>query len=145
MVLFVEWFEWLGVLDLCSVSLQDDTPVSWLLGGEWNKYVFEKYTLIHGTAARMVTSGHPPESKTKVLTYGHSPGPLKQGPLRRVSYWCNGCSLSGISHGRGGVVLGVGGAGSTRTHVRRLSKQIYCCCPSIPITGEGMSYHIGSQ
>ena len=27
MVLFDEWFEWLGVLGLCSVPLQDDTPV----------------------------------------------------------------------------------------------------------------------
>ena len=27
MVLFDEWFEWLGVLGLCSVPLKDDTPV----------------------------------------------------------------------------------------------------------------------
>ena len=29
-------------------------------------------------AARVLTSGHPPETITRVLTYGHSPGPLKQ-------------------------------------------------------------------
>ena len=27
MVLFDEWFEWLGVLGLCSVPVHDDTPV----------------------------------------------------------------------------------------------------------------------
>ena len=32
----------------------------------------------HGTAARVLTSGHPPETTIRVLTYGHSPGPLKQ-------------------------------------------------------------------
>ena len=26
---------------------------------------------LHGTAARVLTSGHPPETITKVLTYGH--------------------------------------------------------------------------
>ena len=25
----------------------------------------------------VLTSGHPPETRTRVLTYGHSPGPLK--------------------------------------------------------------------
>ena len=33
---------------------------------------------LHGTAARVLTSGHPPETITRVLTYGHSPGSLKQ-------------------------------------------------------------------
>ena len=32
---------------------------------------------LYGTAARVLTSGHPPETITRVLTYGHSPGPLK--------------------------------------------------------------------
>ena len=27
--------------------------------------------------ARVLKSGHPPETRTRVLTYGHSPGPLK--------------------------------------------------------------------
>ena len=27
--------------------------------------------------ARVLTSGHPPETRTRVLTYDHSPGPLK--------------------------------------------------------------------
>ena len=31
----------------------------------------------HGTAARVLTSGHPRETIIKVLTYGHSPGHLK--------------------------------------------------------------------
>ena len=50
MVLFNEWFEWLGVLGLWSVRLQDDLTagrhacMSWLLGGEWNKHVYNKYT-----------------------------------------------------------------------------------------------------
>ena len=35
-----------------------------------------------GTAARVLTYGHPPETITKVLTYGHSPGHLKHVPLR---------------------------------------------------------------
>ena len=35
---------------------------------------------LHGTAARVLTSGHPPETITRVLTYGHSPGSLKQHP-----------------------------------------------------------------
>ena len=37
-----------------------------------------KYIYLHGTAARVLTSGHPPETRNIVLTYGHSPGPLKQ-------------------------------------------------------------------
>ena len=32
---------------------------------------------LHGTAARVLTSGHPPETKIRVSTYGHSPGPLE--------------------------------------------------------------------
>ena len=33
---------------------------------------------LHGTAARVLTSGHPPETViTRMLTYGHSPGSLK--------------------------------------------------------------------
>ena len=32
---------------------------------------------LHGTAARVLTSGHPPETRTRVLRYGHSPWPLK--------------------------------------------------------------------
>ena len=31
---------------------------------------------LHGTAVRVLTSGHPPESTAKVLTFGHQPGPL---------------------------------------------------------------------
>ena len=30
-----------------------------LLGGEWNKHVYNIY-ILHGTAARVLTSGHPP-------------------------------------------------------------------------------------
>ena len=32
----------------------------------------------HGTAARVLTSGHPPETIIRVLTYGHLPGPLNK-------------------------------------------------------------------
>ena len=41
--------EWLAALGLCSVRLLDDTSagrypcMSWLLGGEWNKHVYNKY------------------------------------------------------------------------------------------------------
>ena len=37
-----------------------------------------KYIYLHGTAARVLTSGPPPETRKRVLTYGHSPGLLKQ-------------------------------------------------------------------
>ena len=36
---------------------------------------------LHGTAARVLTPGHPPEAIIEVLTYGHSPGSLKQKGL----------------------------------------------------------------
>ena len=40
---------------------------------------------LHGTATRVLTSGHPPETITEVLTYGHSPGTLNTS--NRVYYW----------------------------------------------------------
>ena len=38
---------------------------------------------LHGTAARVLTSGHPPETITRVLTYGHSPGSPEQVFLQK--------------------------------------------------------------
>ena len=37
-----------------------------------------KYIHLHGTAARVLTSGHPPDTVNRVLTYDHLPGPLKR-------------------------------------------------------------------
>ena len=36
----------------------------------------------------MLTSGHPPETRTRVLPYGQSPGPLKQKVVYRGSAFC---------------------------------------------------------
>ena len=36
-----------------------------------------QHLYLHGTAARVLTSGHPPETRTRVLTSGHPPGTLK--------------------------------------------------------------------
>ena len=62
---------------------------------------------LHYTAARVLTSGHPPETRTRVLTSGHSPGTQKQRssfrtqPIerkiedsrRRCSSWSAGKSM----------------------------------------------------
>ena len=47
-----------------------------LVVNEKRKFIINTLYL-HGTAARVLTSGHPLETRTRVLTYGHSPGLLK--------------------------------------------------------------------
>ena len=59
------------------------------LQGGRRLYVFHDCLVVNGTSnfiinipprhgcARVLTSGHPLETITRVLTYGHSPGPLK--------------------------------------------------------------------
>ena len=62
---------WGSVVYLCrSISLHDCLMVNGTSKSMIN-------IPSHGTAARVLTSGHPPETKLRVLTYGHSPGPLK--------------------------------------------------------------------
>ena len=38
----------------------------------------------------MLTSGHPPETRTRVLTYGHLPGPLTHD----IVFWEEGLQAS---------------------------------------------------
>ena len=59
-----------GVHICRSISLHDCLVVNGT-----SKSIINIY--LQGTAARVLTSGHPPETRTRVLTSGHSPGPLK--------------------------------------------------------------------
>ena len=58
-----------------SCSLHDDMPVCLydclVANGTSTSNI---YIYLHGTAARVLTSGHPPETITKVLTPGRPPG-----------------------------------------------------------------------
>ena len=47
---------------------------------------------LRGTAARVLTSGHPPETIIRVLTYGHLPGPLKHD----IEFWVENLGLEGL-------------------------------------------------
>ena len=78
MVLFDEWRGQgiSSVLGLCC-SLQDDTPVcqhDCLVVNGTSEF---KNIYLHCTAARMLTSGQPPETRNRVLTSGHPPGTQK--------------------------------------------------------------------
>ena len=46
---FLSWGLWSSLQDDKSICLQDDTPI-YLLGGEWNKHVYNKFTF----AARLL-------------------------------------------------------------------------------------------
>ena len=75
MVLFDEW---LAVLRLCGVFVcwtSRTTPVchDCLVVNETSKFIIN--TFLHGTAARVLTSGHPSETKIKVLRMVTHPGP----------------------------------------------------------------------
>ena len=62
-----------------SCSLQDDTPICLhdcvVVNGTSTSII---YIYLHGTAARVLTSGHPPETKTMASKSGHPPGTQKQ-------------------------------------------------------------------
>ena len=115
-VVFVGW----------TSPLQDDACMSLLLGGEWNKQVYIKIYL-HDTAARVLMSGHPPETITRVLTYGHSPG-----PLNTISDW----GLEGlqtftgtVGNGNRGVSSGEQGLrNNLRERIGLLKRFVYCKC-----------------
>ena len=70
-----------GVLSVLGLSypLQDDTPVCLhgclVVNGISTSIM---YIYLHGKAARVLTSGHSPETRTRVLTSGHPPGTQKQ-------------------------------------------------------------------
>ena len=67
MVLFDEWLGVLGsvVFVVWTLPLQDDTPVchDYLVVNGTSTFVIN--TPSPGTAARVLTSGHPPETRTK--------------------------------------------------------------------------------
>ena len=70
-----------------SCSLQDDTPVCLrdclVVNGTSTSII---YIYLHGTAARVLTSGHPPETRSRVLTSGHPPGTQKHKEYTGADY-----------------------------------------------------------
>ena len=66
-----------------TIPLQGDTPVynDCLVVNGTSKFIINIPSR-HG--CRVLTSGHPPESRTRVLTYGQSPGPLKHDIVFRL-------------------------------------------------------------
>ena len=73
----------------------------------------------------MLTSGHPPETRTRVFAYGHSPGPLKHD----VDLGDEGLqAFSGIAkNGYHGVSSGEQGLrNKLRGRIGLLERFIYC-------------------
>ena len=75
----------------------------------------------------MLTSGHPPETRTRVLTYGRSPGP----PKHDIDFGVEGLQASasaaetenrGVSNGEQGL------RDKLRERIGLLKQFIYCNC-----------------
>ena len=72
-------------------------------------------------------SGHPPETRTRVLTYGHSPGPLKHD----IVFWVKGLQASDGTAGNGNRGMSSGEQGlrnKLRERIGLLERVIYCKC-----------------
>ena len=112
---------------MCWTSpLQDDTPVchDCLVVNGTSKFIINN---LHGTAARVLTSGHPPETIIRVLTYGHSLGPLNtisdlglEG--LQVFTGIAGNGSRGVSNGEQGL------RNKPRERIGLLKRFVYCKC-----------------
>ena len=82
---------------------------------------------LHGTAARVLTSGHPPETITRVLTYGHSPGP----PEHDIALGLEDLQIFTGMAGNGNRGVSSGGQGlrnKLRGGIGLLKRFVYCKC-----------------
>ena len=105
---------------------QDETPVCHdcsVVNGT-SKFIIN---ISYGTAARVLTSGHPPETIIRVLTYGHSPGP----PHHDIVLGIEGLqAFTGIArNGNRGVSSGEQGLrNKLRERIGLLKRFVYCTC-----------------